>query len=438
VDQPQFDRLVLTSGSRFEGLVVEEQPQQIRFQYLERKPGVRTLVFDTYFERGEIASLSKAQEPGRSRAKKVIENLRLAKEREEAKTREIKLVAAPWVSDPPLPREGVRGGSWRYQGSYFILHSNAQDDLIRLICVRLDEIFAAYVKTLGRRQEAARPTNILIFASLAEYQGWQQKRGMQFLNPAVYDPAANPIIVGCDLGRLGTELAALRKKNEEQLREIGIQKEKLSKHFQGQPPASQLRQLQSLHRQVQSVGAENEKTLAQLQTAFFATLYHEAFHAYLDNWVYPAAQFEVPRWLNEGLAQLFESSFVEIGELRIGRIDPARLQSIQDEVRRGRFLTLRDILLSPPQQFFARHTLEAFEADRQYAAAWALAHFLTYDLKLLDSPRMPEYLQRRTPPAEPVAAFEKLTGLTIQQCEARWLDYLLRLRTDGSLRTGGQ
>ena len=33
-----------------------------------------------------------------------------------------------------------------------------------------------------------------------------------------------------------------------------------------------------------------------------------------------------------------------------------------------------------------------------------------------------------------IARFEKLVGMPLEQCEQRWKDYLLRLRTDGSLR----
>jgi hypothetical protein len=421
----QFDHLVLHTGSEFDGLVTNDQAQQIRFQYLVRKPGVRTLVFETTFDRSEIARLDKASEPGRTLAKQVIAGLLAGKSREEEAAKRLPLKQTNWLSGTEP--------SWQYEGRYFHLHSNAREDLVRLVCVRLDEIFAAYVNTLPKRQDAAKPTRIILFHSLAEFQEWQQKHGVQFLNPAVYDQNHNEIIVGSDVERLTKELSDLNKKHEGELRAIEEQRQKLFKHFQGQPPAAQLRQLQQLARGLHGINQENEVALANLQAGFFATLYHEAFHAYLDNWVYPSLTYFVPRWLGEGLAQLYENAFVEIGQLRVGRINEKRLQEIQDEVRRGRFISLREILISPPQQFFVRHTLDAFESDRQYAAAWALAHYLTFGLKLLETERFTDYVTK-VPNRDEVKAFETLTGQTVDEFVINWHNYLLRLRPDGTLR----
>ena len=43
----------------------------------------------------------------------------------------------------------------------------------------------------------------------------------------------------------------------------------------------------------------------------FRRLYHEAFHAYLDNYVYESPGYEIPTWLNEGLAQVFAAGLLE-------------------------------------------------------------------------------------------------------------------------------
>ena len=43
----------------------------------------------------------------------------------------------------------------------------------------------------------------------------------------------------------------------------------------------------------------------------FRRLAHEAFHAYLETYVYPRQAYDVPRWLNEGLAQTFEAGLLE-------------------------------------------------------------------------------------------------------------------------------
>lgn len=427
VDTPAFDQLVLNNGSKMEGLVVEEASQQIRFQFLVSKPGVRTLVFEVTYDRSEVASISKAREPGRMLARQQINSIETSKNREAAKVKKLALVKSPWI-------DGT-AAALLYQGPYFELFSNAKESLVRLVAVRLEEIFAAYVHTLGQRQQPMKTVRIILFHALSEYRDWQQKKGITIMNPAVYDARANEILVGSDLENQLQQLEELNNKHQLQLKELVDQKKQIEKHFNGQPPALLTKQSQQLAFQLKSLHTENEATYARIEASFFAVLYHEAFHAYLDQWVFPSDRYHVPRWLNEGLAQIFENAFVEVDELRIGRIDEKRLLNIQDEVRRGRFMTIREILQGPAQQFFVRHTQESFEANRQYNASWALTHFLTYDLRLLGNPALVEFVSSPANGDE-VKRFEKMVGIPIEQCEQRWKAYLLRLRTDGSLRPG--
>ena len=63
----------------------------------------------------------------------------------------------------------------------------------------------------------------------------------------------------------------------------------------------------------------------------FVRLFHEAFHAYLENYVYPQTDHDVPRWLNEGLAQVFEGGQLESGSLRLDAPDTARLKLLQED-----------------------------------------------------------------------------------------------------------
>lgn len=425
VDQLEFDQLTLHNGSRMEGLVVEETSVHIRFQFLAGKPGVRTQIYEVIYERTEIAGISKAREPSRNQTREHFKRIESSKMREAARVQQLTLRQAPWI-------EG-NGTALFYQGAYFELLSNAHEELVRLVAVRLDEIFAAYVNTLGQRHQPAKPVRIILFHSLAEYRAWQLKKGISILNPAVYDVKANEILIGSDLDHQSRQLKEHHSKQQEQLRELAGQKKQLQKHYNGHPPALLAKQVQHLTYQLHTLRTENEATYARIEAAFYAILYHEAFHAYLEQWVFPSAQYHVPRWLNEGLAQIFENAFVEVDQLKMGRIDEKRLAEIQDEVRRGRFMTIQEIVQAPPHHFFVRHTQESFEADRYFNASWALTHFLTYDLKLLGSPALVDYV-RNPASGEEVIRFEKLVGMPLETCQQRWRDYLLRLRPDGSLR----
>ena len=45
----------------------------------------------------------------------------------------------------------------------------------------------------------------------------------------------------------------------------------------------------------------------------------------------------MPRWLNEGLAQIFETAIIEAGELRVGHADAERLARVKEEIRVGTY-----------------------------------------------------------------------------------------------------
>jgi len=62
----------------------------------------------------------------------------------------------------------------------------------------------------------------------------------------------------------------------------------------------------------------------------FALLNHEAFHAYLANFVVSGESRRVPRWLNEGLAQVCESGVWEGETFRIDSPDKPALATFKE------------------------------------------------------------------------------------------------------------
>ena len=86
---------------------------------------------------------------------------------------------------------------------------------------------------------------------------------------------------------------------------------------------------------------------------------------------------KVPRWLNEGLAQIFESAVAEAGELRVGQADPARLARVKRALQQTRkpdcLVSVADLLKARPRDFVVAHASGKQVADRHYLAAWALA-----------------------------------------------------------------
>src|SRR5262249_13856369 len=115
----------------------------------------------------------------------------------------------------------------------------------------------------------------------------------------------------------------------------------------------------------------------------FALLYHEAFHAYTATFVYPPlppdqvrakkGTGELPRWLNEGLAQGFGPAVAEAGELRADHADAARLALVKERLK-GKsgagLVPLADLLTGGKEAFVAHHADQRAAADRAYLTSW--------------------------------------------------------------------
>lgn len=418
--------LHLKSGQVFPGLIVEEGPDRVLFQHILRRPGVRTVTRELSVEPAEIDHIDRLDEPTRQQLKRKLALLDETGEQEKLRLQAVKFTKKPWP--------GTAQPALHYLGKYFELTSNAREELVRLAVVRLEEVFAAYVANLGTLRQTQGRTKVILYRSVQEYQQWQAKRGLALLNTAYYDPTRNEIFLASDLERLEEELEKVRKKHDGKLQELAEQDKKLRKHYHGKPPAASLTQLRHLRRQLQALNHENDAAMERLRSQFFATLYHEAFHAYLDTYVYPAGETVVPRWLNEGLAQIFETALVETGELRVGHVDPERLAFVQGAVKKKELVPVRELLLATPQDFAVRHGADIWTADRHYLTSWALAYYLTFERKLMGTQAMHQYVRTQSSRADQVQLFQRLTGQALDDFEKEFHAYLLLLRPDGSLR----
>ncbi len=94
-----------------------------------------------------------------------------------------------------------------------------------------------------------------------------------------------------------------------------------------------------------------------------STIRHEGFHQYLDSWLE-----DPPVWLNEGLAEYVEASFVTKRDFVPGTLQHEHVARLAD----GRALEPLSDFLHLPQKEFMRRGLDA------YAQAWAFVHFLLH------------------------------------------------------------
>ena len=187
------------------------------------------------------------------------------------------------------------------------------------------------------------------------------------------------------------------------------------------------------------------KQFDEATAQFFGRLYHEAFHAYVCNFVHRELSLagvkagegtgSLPRWFNEGLAQIFETPILDGYELRVGHADKARLEKVQAGLKNARdgvtLMPLNDLLLTG---FAEVHRPKAIEATMAYHTSWAVAIHLTFERRLLGTKALDDYLVAINTGTSPRKAFESLVGKDLVRYEAELKEYLSRLRPDGTLR----
>ncbi len=421
-DEWKLDAIHLKNKDRFDGLIVEEGKDAVRFKYVVRKPGARTLVFPTTFTKAEIERIDRLSEAERKTLELRLSEIQGRVDREAARMAALKLESIPWPGN---------GRGLEYSGRYFVLVSNAREDLVRRVVVRLEEIFEAFGRYLAPRRQPEARTRVVFYKTVEEYTQAVQGMGLNILNPAYYDLQKNQIVAASGLEQLAEKLEELRQKHEALLGEVRAQEKKLREHFKGRPPANLLNQLYQVRRRIEFLNNENECAFDRQNTRLFTTLYHEAFHAYLDNYVLPGRQAPVPHWLNEGLAQIFETALVETGALRVGHVDADRLTRVKDAVRQKQMVSLRDLLATEPKDFFADHRSDAQASNRHFLAAWALAYYLTFECKVLAGDALDHYVRGLGRGADRLQAFQDLVGQPLDPFEAKFQQFILNLRTDG-------
>jgi hypothetical protein len=309
--------------------------------------------------------------------------------------------------------------------------------------VRLEDIFQAFREYLGERHTPAKRLSVLLYTDAARYKEVLQERGLTIVNPAVYIPDRAEILVLTDWEQLVRTYSQVLAKHEEQLRELDRYEAQLRQHYFGNPPPAALDKIRAARLQIARINRENEAILDRQVQPLFRLCYHESFHAYLDLYLFPNAHQSIPRWLNEGLAQIFETAIVETGDIRIGHIDAERLNKVQTLIRQGEMPSWRSVLESQDRVFQVNHRTESYASDRYFLASWAVTYYLLFGPHrrpeksadpLPAGATLTQLLERLVNKESPVQTVESYTGKPLDVLERDWQIYFLRLRPDGTLR----
>lgn len=419
-----LDRVRLANGSAFEGVVRGELPGGgLRFQVVRREPGRPTAAVTLLLDKSEVAGVDRVSDEQRKRTLERLAKLDPDGRGERSRMDGVALAPAPWPGPGAKP-------AVRYESESFALVSRAPEEVTRRAAVRLEDLFTAFRRFGPPRPAGARRTEILLAGSAEEYRelvaGRPELAALAARHPALYDPSGPRVLCGSDLAQIGAKLAAHRLAHAQQFATVARYEDDVRRLYKGHP-AELNRFLEGAAREKRRLAAAdraNDAAFAAATRRLFALLFHEAAHADAA-----AAGPPLPRWLDEGLAQLFEAAFVEAGELQAGRPDPARLARLQAWLagKGGAPLPLAELLRAGPVSFLAAHAADAAAADRAYLTSWGVASYLLLERRLLGTEARGRYAAALAAGADPVAAFESLTGEPLEVTEAKWKAYVRSL-----------
>ena len=433
-----FDEITLANGAKFQGMLLDDGPRDVRFQTVTRRPGKPTFTLTWKVPRGEVANLKKLSDADRAVLKERIAELDQDGSGERKRISSLDLTSTTWLDEPDKAKA--------YHSEYFTLVSDASEEVIRRGAVRLELIYAAYARVLPPTVPNGRPTVIQLAPDKDSYKLLLAPLGhTDLINPAVYDPRANLIICGSDLRRLGKELEDAKFHHAQQIADLDRYEASVRKLYKEPELRRYLDPIRRDRSAVYATDRKNGDKFLLAASRLFTVLQHEAFHAYASTFVFPPlkpAQVkeglgtgELPRWLNEGLAQLFESAVVEVGEIRADAIDPARLEKVKDAIRGRnnlRLVPLADLLHANKDAFVTKRADQAAAADRAYLTCWAAAYYLTFEKRVVGTAKFRKYLTEINSGGDVRAAFETLTDQPLTVFERTWHEYLLKLQPDGT------
>jgi hypothetical protein len=434
----KLERITLTSGTVYEGLVQAENPASIEFLEVRRPRGKPMSLMVRPLARKSIASWQRITPAQQQELRKRLENFKRRTLVEGRRMEDLTLAA---TSDDGQVR-------WNYQGQWFSLESTADELMTRRLIVRLGQIFTAYQQLLPARWNGSGRVQVRVFGSNQQYQAALAEAGLSIQNPAVYLADRNLILAGSELDRFDAELAEVNRQHHE-IREqfdavvadVPGRVKKLGDDLKaaGIPPAERMRivlaeqrkwddQRKAVLRKIAAVDRANAAKFNEVTGRMFTRLAHEAFHAYLETYVFPRRVYDVPRWLNEGLAQTFEAGLLEADSLRIDAPNTVALAKLQADLKGNSPLDLKELLTSGSDTFLGPHAAASGEVSRAYYYSWGLAYYLAFEQGVFASPAFDAYLSPAAAAMDPVARFEKLIGMPLDQFQTRWRAAMLSLK----------
>ena len=441
-----FDRVELTGGVVYEGLIESESEEFVELLEVRRPRGKPMYLLVRPIERKVVQSMQRLSDADRETLRKRIGRFLNRASDEEKRLRSLEL------------HEKVAEGKteFRFQGFprdhsakevWFTLVSTADDEATRRAIVRIEQAFVVFRQFFPPRSTPLAPPQFVLLGTTEEYADQLRAQKLPIKNPAYYSRDKNQVVAGSDLTRYADQIRQVRKRHA-QLRQEHETLDKSMKNLlkelnadlekQGFAPGERKkivvasqgrwdRELAALEKQIRSAERMNAALFDEVANEMFARLYHESFHAYLDNYLFPDERHQVPRWLNEGCAQLFECGLWEGETLRVDAPHRRLLPRLQRALTEKEPLTLAQVLSADPKEFLAGHDVDGAGASRYYAYSWGLAYDLLIDRPPPSTAALVAYATTESD-ASPKQRFETLVGKPLETFEREWRARMLSLK----------
>ena len=167
---------------------------------------------------------------------------------------------------------------------------------------------------------------------------------------------------------------------------------------------------------------------AQGRDALRRTLQHEAFHQFAHTVISP----NLPVWLNEGLAQVFEEAIWNGSNFALEQVPPRRIRQLEDDIRGKRLVKFETIMALSPMEWAKRLELDHQAGSTQYNQSWAMVYFLINARDDKDGfryrQRLLKWLELLHEGQQPDASFRAAFGNNIPGFESRFVEYAGTMR----------
>jgi hypothetical protein len=165
----------------------------------------------------------------------------------------------------------------------------------------------------------------------------------------------------------------------------------------------------------------------QGRDALRRTLQHEAFHQFAHARISP----NLPPWLNEGLAVLFEEGIWTGNGFELGEVPPRRVRQLRADQAGHRLTEFREFMNMDLDHWNAALVREPGLGAAQYNQAWAMVHFLVFSTdkgQFRYRKRFIDMLRLIHDGTDPHSAFEQALSRNIDGFQSRFREFVPTLK----------